>query len=295
MRKVDTALLLVLKDLLEHGSVTRAAEHLNLSQSAVSHSLGRLRALFGDPLFVRRPHGLEPTQKALELQPQIETLLDLTARCLGIGESFVPADSHQHFSISAPEFVTSIAAPRLLSRISETAPGVSLSFVHLPLPATYEALRRGAINVAIGRFEDAPSDVSVARLFEDRFCVACRKGHPFLQAEFSEAAYRAQTHIWANSPSETIPRDAEFDYSEYRGNVVPTWQAALVVAAQTDAIATCPRGLAESQATLLSLDIVDLPYPDPVSVSLAFRSQVQDRGTLWLIDEILEVLGQAVS
>ena len=59
------------------GTVSEAATRLRLTQSAVSHALARLRDLFGDPLFVRRPHGLEPTKRAMALGPRIEALIEL--------------------------------------------------------------------------------------------------------------------------------------------------------------------------------------------------------------------------
>ena len=71
IRRLDFTLLLVMRGVLRHGRTTRVAEELGLSQSAISYALGRLRALFGDELFVRRPHGLAPTRRALELAPMI--------------------------------------------------------------------------------------------------------------------------------------------------------------------------------------------------------------------------------
>ncbi|MFM8355316.1 MAG: LysR family transcriptional regulator [Gammaproteobacteria bacterium] len=69
IRRLDGSLLLVLHELLRCRNGTLAADRLSLSPSAVSHGLTRLRELFGDPLFVRKPHGLEPTQRALEIDP----------------------------------------------------------------------------------------------------------------------------------------------------------------------------------------------------------------------------------
>ena len=77
IRRIDGGLLLVFRELCRRRRTTAVAAHLGLSQSAVSHALGRLRDLFGDPLFLRRPHGLEPTPRALELAPRIEALIDL--------------------------------------------------------------------------------------------------------------------------------------------------------------------------------------------------------------------------
>ena len=50
---VDLNLLVVFDALAAEGHATRAAERIGLTQPAVSHALNRLRAIFGDPLFVR--------------------------------------------------------------------------------------------------------------------------------------------------------------------------------------------------------------------------------------------------
>ena len=75
IRKLDGGLLLIFRELMAAPARQRRRRHLGLSPSAISHALARLRDLFGEPLFIRRSHGLEPTQRALELAPRIEQLL----------------------------------------------------------------------------------------------------------------------------------------------------------------------------------------------------------------------------
>ncbi|MEM7098170.1 MAG: LysR family transcriptional regulator [Pseudomonadota bacterium] len=285
-RKLDGGLLLILHELLHSGSVTQTAQTLNLSQSTISQALGRLRDLFEDPLFVRRPHGLEPTQHALELEPQIAAIIDLASNTLDAGQSFDPVQSSRHFTLSAPEFVTATMATPLFHRLSDLAPNVGISFVHMPEPEVFDQLRRGEVAVAIGRFDRSHVDIYQATLYLDEFCVACRQGHSIAGRKLTEKRYKAQKHIWANAPSETIERDAEFDYSDYRGSIVPRWLTALIIAAQSDYIATCPRRLAESQAELMNLEVLDLPEPEPLEIAVAFRKGLRDKGTEWLIQQI---------
>ncbi len=287
IRRLDGGLLLVLKELLEHGSVTRTAESLSLSQSTISHALSRLRDLFEDPLFIRRPHGLEATQRALELQPQIETLLDLTGQALGIGQSFEPANAKRLFSISAPEFVSVVAATSVLNRIAQSAPSVGLYFQHLSEAEVFERLRRGELDVAIGRFDETPAEIELELLYQDEFCVAMRHDHPAARGRLSEAKYATLEHIWAHSDSETTPKDARFDISSYRGSIVPKWLSALNIAARSDYVATCPRSLALHQKALLNLSLKKMPFSaDPIRISLACRAEQRDKGTQWLIEQI---------
>lgn len=289
-RKLDGGLLLILQELLHTKSVTQTAQALNQSQSTISQALGRLRELFEDPLFVRKPHGLEPTQHALGLEPKIAMLIDIASAAFHAGQSFDPMRSNRSFTLSAPEFVTATMATNLFSRLANTAPHVNVSFVHMPEADVFDQLRRGEVACGIGRFEHAHLDVEQIHLYADEFCVAVRRGHPIAKGKFTEKRYRAEKHIWANAPTEIVQRDTKFDYSDYRGSIVPRWLTALVIAAKSDYIATCPRRLAESQADLLKLTLLKLPKPEPIAVSLAYRKEIKDKGVEWLIDSIRAIV-----
>src|SRR6185436_4683712 len=93
LRRLDGGLLLVFRELLRTRRASLTAERLGLSQPAISHALGRLRDLFDDPLFIRRPHGFEPTRRALDLGPQIERLIGLADEALSPNAGFDPAQS----------------------------------------------------------------------------------------------------------------------------------------------------------------------------------------------------------
>src|SRR3990167_3430386 len=152
IRKLDGGLLLLWRELMRQGRATAAGERLGLSQSGVSHALGRLREVFGDPLFLRRPHGLVPTRRALDLAPRIELLTSLTQEAMGGQGAFDPAASARQFHIGAADFVTSLVCAPLLSRLKAAAPGVSVAFRTLVGAAAFDALRRGEIDLALGRF-----------------------------------------------------------------------------------------------------------------------------------------------
>src|SRR5260370_26623015 len=95
IRKLDGNLLLVFRELARTRRTTEAARRLGVTQSTVSHALARLRDLFADPLFVRRPHGLEPTPRALELAPRIDSLIDMAGAALTPEGGFEPAHTRR--------------------------------------------------------------------------------------------------------------------------------------------------------------------------------------------------------
>src|ERR1700761_5840610 len=117
--RIDGGLLLVFRELSRRGRTTAEAAHLGLSQSAVSHALGRLRDLFGDPLFLRKPHGLAPTRRALELAPRIEALIDMMGAAVRPAPGFDPTLSTRWFQIGATEFAPEAIGARLMRRLHD--------------------------------------------------------------------------------------------------------------------------------------------------------------------------------
>jgi DNA-binding transcriptional LysR family regulator len=294
IRRLDGALLLVMRELLRCRNATEAARRLSLSQSAISHSLRRLRDLFQDPLFVRRSHGLEPTRRAQALAPKIDALLELASETLDVEESYDPTTTPRSFNLAAPEFVTALIGAPLLRLLSPYAPLVPFACRHLSPEATADGLRRGEIDVALGRFETLAIDGLVRQpAFEDQYCIVARRNHPRLRDAISEPEYLAMAHVWASSGSEAHPDDASSDYSIFRtAAVVPHWLTALSLVSVTDALATCPRRFAESQADVLNLQVLDTPWESPpLTVSALRRAEGRDPGVDWFMARVLEAIG----
>ncbi|MGH8432159.1 MAG: LysR family transcriptional regulator, partial [Solimonas sp.] len=149
---------------------TEAARQLGITQSTVSHALARLRDLFADPLFVRRPHGLNPTQRALELAPRIESLIDMMGAVMVL-EGFDPARSERRFRLAAAEFVTALIGGRLVQTFGREAPRASFTVDFLVGAATLDALRRGEVDLVLGEFLRLPPGFEAEVLYRDRYCV----------------------------------------------------------------------------------------------------------------------------
>jgi len=290
LRRLDGGLLLVFRELLRTGRASTTAERLGLSQPAISHALTRLRDLFDDPLFVRRPHGFEPTRRALELGPQVEALIALADAALNLDASFDPARSTRHFQFGAPEFVTALIGAALLDRLKATAPGVTFAIGHGTEDEVVRALKTGQGDFAIGRFGGARPGFVVEPLFEDAYAAVVRRGHPTIDGGLSNAAWRDTGHIYAYNLSEV--GEADEDRSIRMLAAVPQWLSVLLMVASTDAIATVPRRLAERHAAMLGLQVLDLPVaPNTITVSLMRRTGVSDPGVDWFLDQVRAAAG----
>lgn len=292
IRRMDGGLLLVFRELLRRRRASEVATRLGLSPSAVSHALTRLRDLFDDPLFIRRPHGFDPTARALQLGPEVEALLEM-AGSLGQKGGFDAGHTDRLFRISAPEFVTALIGARLIERLGVAAPGAGFEVAFLAQERASDALRQGQLDLAIGRFSQTRPGFTNELLYEDRYCVVARRGHPVIQGEIDFETYRNIGHVLSFSRSEAPQEEAVESrawIAEWRQRIVamvPHWLTALVLVAGSDAIATVPRRLAERQAPLLGLQVLDPPFkPHEFAVSALRRAGGEDAGLDWFLDQV---------
>lgn len=290
LRRLDGGLLLVFRELLREGRASRAAEKLGLSQPAISHALGRLRDLFDDPLFVRRPHGFEPTRRALELGPKVEALIVQANAALSPDAGFDPARTTRLFRFGAPEFVIALIGGALISRLKVAAPNATFGVGHSSEDEVLRALRTGEGDFALGRFGAARPGYVIESFFEDHYCVVARRGHPRLNGTIDDAAWREIGHVFAYNPSETADDDSREPVRMTAA--VPGWLTALLLVASTDSIATVPRRLAERHADILGLQVLDMPFPpSSITVSVLRRTGVVDPGVDWFLDQVRAVIG----
>ncbi|MDR6774828.1 LysR family transcriptional regulator [Azospirillum sp. BE72] len=147
---LDLNLIKVFDALLETRNVSRAAEALGVSQSAVSHALGRLRTLVGDPLFVRTGNRMEPTPRAQRLAEPLRDLLVGAARALSAEEDFDPHREERSFSISTPDSMQAVLLTGILRDAAEGDLRVSVALRSLDPDAMLDALDDGTLDLAIG-------------------------------------------------------------------------------------------------------------------------------------------------
>lgn len=292
IRKLDGSLLLVFRELLRSRNASETARRLSLSQSAISHNLARLRDLFDDPLFVRKPHGLEPTRRAIELGPQVEELMNVAARTLG-GTRFDPATSDRTFLFAAPEYFTAQIGTGLADLFESEAPSARFWCQYLPQQNVFTDLRRGELDLAVGRFEEqVPAHIELERLYREEYCIVLRRDHPTIRGRVGSRQVYRLSYIFAGSQSELTLMEIEADYSEYNMlAVVPQWLTALCIVATTDAATICPRRLAERQARALNLQVLKSPIDIPeFDVSLARRRGDNDPGISWFAQAIRDAV-----
>jgi DNA-binding transcriptional LysR family regulator len=166
---LDGRLLQLLLAVVEERSVTRAAERLGVTQSAVSHLLDKLRAIVGDPLVVKAGRGIVPTARAEALAERARVLLE-DLRGFATPEGFDPTTLQTTITIAANELQCQLLLPALLQRLRLQAPGVSLRVIPSGVPQP-ELLRSDACQLVISPRPPDAADLLQRRLFADRYRV----------------------------------------------------------------------------------------------------------------------------
>src|SRR5689334_14947770 len=151
---LDLNLLRVFDVLLEERSVTRAGARLGLTQSAVSHSLNRLRYQLEDDLFVRGPSGMQPTPRAVEMGPQVHAALNQLQAALAPSD-VEPVTSERRFAVLAGAYACAILVPRIVGRMAAEAPLAELGIGELT-PDAPERLDARRADFMVGGVLAAP-------------------------------------------------------------------------------------------------------------------------------------------
>src|SRR5437764_13192496 len=167
IQDVDLNLLRVFDAVLRERAVTAAAMGLGLTQPAVSNALSRLRSVFGDPLFVRTPSGMDATPFARELAEPVRQALALLESALAHGPVFDPASATRAFRFYMSDLGQIEFLPPLLERVQKHAPGVRLEAVALEVEDIAAALAAGSLDLAVGFLPGLGAPVRRRPLFRD--------------------------------------------------------------------------------------------------------------------------------
>ena len=189
--ELDGRLLQALVAVHEEGSLTRAAQRLGLTQSAVSHAVERLRGITGDALFVRSGRGIVPTARADVLVAGARRLI-AELRDFGQAGAFDPAQLRRTLTIAANDLQRDLLLPPLLDRLRAQAPGVLLRVIPAGAP-TPELLRDEACALALTPRPPEAGDILQRRLFDDEYRVFFDP--QVRQAPRDQADYLAAEHL----------------------------------------------------------------------------------------------------
>ena len=302
LSRIDLNLLVLFAIVLEEQHVGRAATRLNLSPSAVSHGLKRLRRLLNDPLFLRTPKGVVPTTRALELEEPIGEILARVSGIVSAAEPFDPATSTRRFVIGAPDAVSAVLLTPLLAEFQAAAPDVDLGVRQLLPPQKGRALQSawepvlddlesGGLDIAVVPITAVPARFVAQTLYEESFVIVTREGHAFAD-DSSLHRYCDMQHVVVSLTGDPFGlfEDAliELGLTRRIAVTVPNFLHAMLLVAETDLVAAVPRRLATSHAARFGLTLTEPPLPrgsDAIR-AVASRAALMDHGVAWLFQSL---------
>lgn len=275
LSRTDLNLLVLFETVMRERHVGRAADRLNLSASAVSHGLGRLRRLLNDPLFLKTPKGVVPSARALALEALIADALARVRKVVSSAGPFDPKTSTRRFTVGAPDGVSAVFLPRLLEEIGRDAPGVDIAVRQL-LPVAGESvpdrawrnaftdLETRAMDVAVIPSDAVPARFATHALYEEDFVLGMRAGHPLRRGPSLER-YCAAQHLVVSltgDPHGFVDEVlAQSGLSRRVALTVPNFMFALAVIAQTDLVCALPARFAAAHAKRFGLVVAEAPLP----------------------------------
>lgn len=295
--------------LLDERNVTKAAERVGITQSAMSHTLRRLRELFDDPLLVRARGEMVRTPRAEELAVPLRDGLVSLARALAPPVEFDPTTAERTFALASPDLFDLLVLPTLLARLNRTAPRVDVAV--RPMPAnTADALLTGALDLAVVpvRVDDGPTrlappsapELMQRTLLKEGHRVFVRRGHPALDARgrLSRKRYVGLAHILV-SPTGTgqgIVDEALAGEGLSRRIAlrVPSFASAAEIVADSDLVLTAPAALGRVRAYATRLVSCATPIAIPEhALTMVWHPRFgEEPAHRWLRATLVDVVGR---
>lgn len=286
---VDLNLLVALDALLLEEHVGRAAKRAGLSQSAMSHTLRRLREVFDDRLLVRSGGRMQPTARAAQLRPILRTCLEQLEHAVLAPPAFDPQSSRRRFRLACESYFSAVLLPPLVALLRERAPHVELALVHPGDPV--EQLRDDDVDLFFG-IDSARPDLEREVLFRDDSACLLRSNHPCVRQRLSLRRYVESPHVVVSvgSPGPTVVDRllAERGLKRQVALRVNDFLAAPLAVATSDLLFTCPARLATMFAGTHGLRSVSLPIEIPSFDYAVFwlASRGDDPGQAWLLAQL---------
>jgi DNA-binding transcriptional LysR family regulator len=203
---------------------------------------------------------------------------------------FDAASSSRRFTIGAPDAISAVILPRLVSDLRRNAPRIDIRVRHVFPQHSLEELESRAVDLVITPLDDIPKRFASRVIAEEEFVIAARRGHPFFKRPTLDN-YCEQQHILASASDPTGFVDMELERlgrSRRIAVIVPHFMIALTALTDTDLIAALPRSLVQAQGARFELSSVAAPLTLPVSPLFAVVPQValMDAGLAWLLDRV---------
>lgn len=301
LSRVDLNLFIVFEAIFSLGSITAAGRKLNITQSAVSHALSRLRTLFEDPLFERTSRGMTPTPLARMLIVDVRNALQSMECTLQKTVHFDLSTTQRRFTIAMGDPFDALMLPRLMERISPVAPGIEIESIYSDRRRVESALLDGSLDMAIDVMIPTNPEIGHAAVLSEPLVVLACKEHPDICGSLDLDTYLRQKHIQVSSRRRGLSIE---DISLRRAGLTRQvrircqhYAAAAHIVSRTHMLMTMPRCFANLTNDALANQMMAAPFPSlrlELFLYWPARSE-KDAAARWLRDQILDVISTSSS
>lgn len=276
-------LLVAFSALMKEKSVSRAAQNLQITQSAMSKKLEQLRIMFDNPIFLRTKHGLEPTDFALSIEAKVESLLSISDDIFSMDRAFSPETFSRDVVIGMPSIISADLMVQIVSLVEKIAPMVKIHQREVGSADVETLLSKGKIDLAITYQRQLPEGMKTSLLLQDKIvCVADAK-HPILKHKrIPIKQYLAGSHIaLVYTDLNKLLGDALLKEQGYstRNIAASTTDAlsALAMIKGTERLFAINEKFANRYAKIFDLDYRPMPTFAPmISVNMVWSPTVHD-------------------
>jgi len=297
MERPDLNLLVALDVLLEHGSVVEAARRLRLSPSAMSRTLGRLRAATGDPILVRAGRKLALTPRGAELRLRVADLVREAETVLGPATEMGVAGLTRTFTLRVGDGFVETFGPALLRRVEREAPRARIQFLSKSTRDS-AGLRDGSIDMETGVVgKSTGPEVRALALFKDRFVGVVRPKHPLARGRLTPERLAGEKHVdvaqHANGPVDSALH--ALGLAREIAVVVGGFSTALALARASDLVACVPERHTEGARAGMRTFALPVTIP-PMTLSLLWHPRFDaDAAHKWMRRCVRETCAEAAT
>lgn len=287
VRNVDLNLLVIFEAVYRHGNATLAARELGLTQPAISHAIRRLRAVYGDPLFVRSKGGMKATIRADQIAPSVQKALR------GINQTFEtkfdPGTLDRAFRIGLVGYTAFFLLPNLIERIQLNAPNVSVMVDPLALSEVSRGVSGGDVDFAIGLVGKKQRGCAITALFSDGYRYIARQDHPVVKAPLKKRQLSALRHVsipLLAEAQERLSAVANVSYGLTTNNLL----SAPFIVSRSDLVAVLPNSVATIFKDYCDLQVLEPPIDlGAYAIGLAANERLSnDDAYGWMAQTIID-------
>jgi len=300
MRHQEISLLVIFDAIMTEGSITRAAELLDLTQPAVSNALSRMRQAWNDELFIKDGRNIQPTIYAQGLWERVRNPLLELEDAVDI-EGFDPATAKRTFRIAAADTIIDTAWGPLRKIIEEQAPNINLHAVPYTISNGHELLNNAEVDLIVGGLLEVDDSIHCEYLYSPCYTCVMRPNHPLTQSELTLEEFANSDHLLVSLSGEasgyTDEVLAQYGLSRRVAMTVNHFSAVPKLISQSDLIAIVPSSTLEESIFSGELAVVEPPIQITSKQVNNYwhKRQDTDKGLTWLRNHMSQIIKEHAS